>query len=627
MTVFGIDLGTTFSSIGVFQSGVQHEVIQDSMRQRAIASVVKYEKAGKCVVGQSAVNRSSDNPRRTIFDSKRMLGRRFRDKEVKEMMEHWPFTVVGDDRDQLFVELPGLAEGDPVELVEPYKVSGEILKYLASVGNKRNPEPVKDCVITVPANFSDAQRAETLKAAEYAGLNVVKLLNEPTAAAIAFCTLGTGSTRHQEGLWTVLIFDFGGGTLDVSLMEVENNKFTVKAVAGDTELGGRNFDDKVLDYVLKREDIEHVRKEPKRLAKIRQAIVELKVALSNETDASLYVENGKGPEQDLNCEITRDEFVEVCRPLFDRLLGPVKETLEWAGKSKDEIDDVILVGGSTHIPEVKRILEEYFGKTAYQGVDPLEAVVLGAAIVGANAREVEGLSDEVDINRLEVTDISPLSVGIRCGGDVMEVVMPRGTSFGSEVKKQFGLPYNYCQSIVIDVFEGERLLTKYNRLLGSFVLSGIPKGQVGEVFVDVTFILDKNGILTATAKCSDACKGSVRIEKQRAKYSASELQNLLSAADVSKEEDEKEYKLRVEYTYFVNLHLSTLQYLESIKSKAKLYIGEEKFARIMERCIGIVKNCKLEEIKLGMYGIAKARLQEELKYVCLREGDFPPFLE
>lgn len=333
--------------------------------------------------------------------------------------------------------------------MKPYKVSSEILKHVLKVGNQRFPEPIRDCVITVPANFSDAQRAETLKAAEDAGINVLRLLNEPTAAAIAFHL-----KSQQTG--TALIFDFGGGTLDVSLVEISKDRFVVKAVAGDTKLGGRDIDDALLSYIIKREGVENIQKRPKILYRMRQFISQAKHELSEATAASLYVDNGRGNDEDLNCYITREQLEEVCAPLFDRILDPVKEVLAWAKIDKSDIDHVVLVGGSSRIPKVKEILRAFFGKNPYT-TGAQEAVAEGAAVMAAKIRAKEDVT--CDLDGISVTDISPLSVGIRCQGDIMEVFMPRGTKFGTEITKEFDLPHNYCTSIVIDVFEGERLLT------------------------------------------------------------------------------------------------------------------------------------------------------------------------
>ena len=614
---FGIDLGTTFSSIALYKSGAQLDLISDLGSNPFIPSTVKYR--GKdVIVGNTAVKSGGENPKLTVYDSKRMLGHRFRDKEIKEMQDHWPFTVVGDERDQIFIELPGLGPDGEALKLKPYKVSSEILKHLLKVGNQRFPEPIRDCVITVPANFTDAQRAETLKAAEEAGINVLRLLNEPTAAAIAF-------HLKSQSTGTALIFDFGGGTLDVSLVEISKDRFVVKAVAGDTNLGGRDIDDALLSYILKREGVENIQKRPKVLHRIRQAVSGLKHELSEATTASLYVDNGRGNDEDLDCQVTREQLEEVCAPLFDRILDPVKEVLAWAKIDKSDIDHVVLVGGSSRIPKVQEMLHAFFGKNPYT-TGAQEAVVEGAAVMAAKIRASEDVTVKCDLEGISVTDISPLSVGIRCQGDIMEVFMPRGTKFGTKITKEFDLPHNYCTSIVIDVFEGERLLTIYNQLLGSFVLSDIPKAEVGEIKIKVTFLLDDNGILTASASISDECQKTCTIEKKRSRYTAAELAALLSEADTNKEDDEKEVRKRKEYTYFMNLHKSVSEYIKSHRKLFVMILGEEDVDEILEECLSVENTFKLDQIKAGMYERAKCMFQERLKHVLLREG-FPAFLE
>ena len=447
MRAFGIDLGTTYSSIALCHDRNRLDVYRNKSNATDIPSIAHYE-GGKFSIGTAAEAYLIRDPESTIFDTKRMIGRPVGDKGIEEARSRWPFKVESN------------AEGNPVIVIpsgpkiEPYKVSGEILKHLADIANSHLEKPISDCVVTVPANFTNAQKEDTLKAAKYAGLKVLELVPEPTAAAIAFGILSTEqSTGTSE---TILVFDFGGGTLDVSVLQRRGEHFDVKAVAGDTMLGGRDIDDCLLDYIIKREHLESVQTQPRTIGRIRKAVVEAKIQLSDSGDKGLVLVENVDGNNDLDCWITRVQFDNACRRVFDRITYPVQEALELAGIDKGKVDKILLVGGSSRIPKVKEVIESFFlGKRAFHGVDPSQAVVRGAAFYAGKLCGCPGLAS------FSVTNVCPLSLGVESGG-VMSFVIPRGTAYGSTKTVSYVTSLNYQESVYLRVYEGERPQPKHS---------------------------------------------------------------------------------------------------------------------------------------------------------------------
>ncbi|MCR4418018.1 MAG: molecular chaperone DnaK [Ignavibacteria bacterium] len=534
--IIGIDLGTTNSCVAVMINN-EPVVIPNSEGGRTTPSVVAFTKTGERIVGAAAKRQAITNPKNTIFSIKRFMGRRY--DEVQHEIKLVPYEVVNEG---------GLARvriGDRV--YSPQEISAMILQKMKKTAEDYLGEPVTDAVITVPAYFNDAQRQATKDAGEIAGLNVRRIINEPTAAALAY-----GLDKKNKDL-KVAVYDLGGGTFDISILELGDGVFEVKATNGDGHLGGDDFDQRLIDYIadefMKQEGID-LRKDPMALQRLKEAAEKAKIELSGQlqTEVNLpYITATADGPKHLQMTITRAKFEQLVDDLIQRTIEPCKKALEAAGLTPNQIDEVILVGGSTRIPKVQQVVRELFGKEPHKGVNPDEVVAIGAAIQGAV------LSGE--IKDVLLLDVTPLSLGIETLGGVMTVLIPANTTIPTRKSEIFSTAADNQTSVEIHVLQGERPMAIDNRTLGRFILDGIPPAPRGVPQIEVTFDIDANGILHVSAKDKatgkeqsiriTASSGLTKEEIERMKRDAQE-----HAAEDKRKREEAELKNQADNLIF-----------------------------------------------------------------------------
>ncbi|XP_076821538.1 endoplasmic reticulum chaperone BiP-like [Clavelina lepadiformis] len=524
--VIGIDLGTTYSCVGIFKNG-RVEIIANDQGNRITPSYVAFTADNERLIGDAAKNQLTTNPTNTVFDVKRLMGRAWEDSNVQKDIKVFPFGVVEQQgKPYIQVEVK-----DKKKTFSPEEISGMVLSKMKETAEAYLGKKVTHAVVTVPAYFNDAQRKATKDAGTIAGLNVMRIINEPTAAAIAY-----GMDKHK-GEENILVFDLGGGTFDVSLLSIDSGVFEVIATNGDTHLGGEDFDHRVMDYymkVYKKKTGKDVRKNNRAVQKLRREVEKAKRTLSSKQTARVEIENFFDGN-DFSETLSRAKFEELNIDLFRSTLKPVDRVLEDADLTIKEIDQIILVGGSTRIPKIQKLVQDYFkGKEPNRGVNPDEAVAYGAAVQGGI------LSGDKSTGNIVLLDVCPLTLGIETMGGVMAKLIPRNTVIPAKKSQIFSTASDNQPMVTIAVLEGERPMSKDNHLLGKFDLTGLPAAPRGIPQIEVTFQIDANGILQVSAEDkATGNKEKIVIKNDDNRLTQEQIEKMVKDAEKFAEEDKK----------------------------------------------------------------------------------------
>lgn len=607
----GIDLGTTYSCVAYYESDGRVNVIVNENGNRTTPSYVSFQGSERNI-GDLAKKQSGQNPKNTVYDVKRLIGNKYSDSYIQKDLRHLSYNLQSDENDKPLICVEYMNE---TKLYHPEQISAMLLEHLKNLASKQIGYEVKKAVITVPAYFNDAQRQATKDAGTIAGLDVIRIINEPTAAALAY------GLNNKDGERKVLVYDFGGGTLDVTILNMDNGIFQVKSTSGDVHLGGEDFDNKLKDYcfmnfcvknilttklqdthklydLLEIESLANIQcmsidkitnaiektcdenilsylnqlKEVvklytnnKLMRRLKTACEDAKKSLSNSNSTVVIYDNFYNGE-DLNITITRNTFETLCKSEFDRCINPVNDAVKNSGYNYSEIDDIVLIGGSTRVPKIQELLNNIFPNKLRSAINPDEAVAHGAAI---NAAIIGDTGDEITSN-IVLIDVTPLTVGIEIAGGVMEPMIKRNSSIPTEITKTYSTNTDNQPSVTIKIYEGERTMTQHNNLLGKFELTNLPLMQKGKPRIEVTFIIDENGIMNIKAKeLTTGIENQLIIKNENNRLSKNDIEKMIHEAEQNRENDIKIIET-LDAKYLLQNYIEKVQkifYLDEVKQK------------------------------------------------------------